>query len=203
MQLLGAGRVSRYTPYAQFLLHTGRMAKALSEGTIWGFCTTLFAQPRSLAGSCSRTFAASGAVITWEGRLDNREDLLSHLPGDVSPGLTDLEIVAAAYENWRNECFGKLVGDWALAIFDPQEHAVILAKDFLGTRPLYYSMENHQLAWCSILDPLLLLSGRTFALNEEYIAGWLSLLPCPTSDALRGYPLGAPVVFYPDNKGNM
>ena len=40
-------------------------------------------------------------------------------------------------------------------------------------------MENHQLAWCSILDPLLLLSGRTFALNEEYIAGWLSFFPAP------------------------
>ena len=140
----------------------------------YAFCTTQESR-RELQPHVS----ASGAVITWEGRLDNREDLLSRLPGDVSPELTDLEIVAAAYENWRNECFGELVGDWALSIFDPQEHAVILAKDFLGTRPLYYSMENHQLAWCSILDPLLLLSGRTFALNEEYIAGWLSFFPAP------------------------
>ena len=118
-------------------------------------------------------------MITWEGRLDNREDLVSHLHGEVSPVLHRPGNCGCCYQNWRNECFGKLVGDWALSIFDPQEQAVILAKDFLGTRPLYYSMENHQLAWCSILDPLLLLSGRTFALNEEYIAGWLSFFPAP------------------------
>ena len=138
------------------------------------FCTTKESRTEVQPHVC-----ASGAVITWEGRLDNREDLLSHLRGDVSPGSTDLEIVAAAYENWRSECFGKLLGDWALSIVDPLEHAVILAKDFLGTRHLYYSIENHRLAWCTILDPLLLLPARTLALNEEYIAGWLSSFPAP------------------------
>jgi asparagine synthetase B (glutamine-hydrolysing) len=54
---------------------------------------------------------------------------------------------------------------------------VILAKDPIGTRHLYYSFDNNQVTWSTILDPLVRLAGKTFALNEEYIAGWFSMFP--------------------------
>jgi asparagine synthase (glutamine-hydrolysing) len=54
---------------------------------------------------------------------------------------------------------------------------LILAKDPIGTRHLYYSFDEQQVSWSSILDPLLLLAGKTFTLETEYIAGWLSSFP--------------------------
>jgi asparagine synthase (glutamine-hydrolysing) len=121
----------------------------------------------------------SGAVITWDGRLDNRKDLIESLSGALSLDSTDIEIVAAAYERWGTDAFKQLIGDWALSAWDPSDQSLLLAKDFVGTRHLYYSVQEHRVAWCTILDPLVLLSRHQFKLQEEYVAGWLSFFPAP------------------------
>jgi asparagine synthase (glutamine-hydrolysing) len=119
----------------------------------------------------------SGAVITWDGRLDNRAELIRELQGGVTSDSTDVAIVAAAYEKWSNNCLAKLLGDWSLSIWNPNNRLLILAKDPLGTRHLYYSFDKNQVAWSTLLDPLVLFAGKTFDLNEEYIAGWLADFP--------------------------
>src|SRR5208282_5548769 len=82
----------------------------------------------------------------------------------------------AAYEKWNANCFAKLIGDWAVSIWKPAQHLLILGKDPIGTHHLYYAFDNGNVTWSTILDPLVLFAGRTFALNEEYIAGWYSVL---------------------------
>ena len=69
------------------------------------------------------------------------------------------------------------IGDWALSIWDPKIPSLILAKDPIGTRHLYYSIEKDQVTWSTILDPLVLFAGHSFALSEEYVAGWFSFFP--------------------------
>src|SRR5882724_2939637 len=112
----------------------------------------------------------SGAVLTWDGRLDNREDLDRELKDTLAIDETDVGMVAAAYEAWGTKCFAKLIGDWALSLWDPKTQALILAKDPIGTRQLYYLSDQKQITWSTILDPLVLLAGKTFALEEEYLA---------------------------------
>jgi asparagine synthase (glutamine-hydrolysing) len=120
---------------------------------------------------------SSGDVITWDGRLDNRADLIQRLRDVLTIGSTDVEIVAAAYECWGSDCFVMLIGDWALSLWDSHRRSLLLAKDPIGTRHLYYSFDNKKVTWSTILDPLVLFAGKTFALCEEYIAGWLSFFP--------------------------
>jgi len=120
--------------------------------------------------------SASGAVITWDGRLDNRAELISQLHDSVNTNSTDVDIVAAAFEKWGDKCFAKLIGDWALSIWHPIQRSLILAKDPIGPKNLYYSCENDDVTWSTILDPLILFADRTFEICEEYIAGWLALL---------------------------
>lgn len=119
----------------------------------------------------------SGAVITWDGRLDNREELIRQLHGGLTNGSTDVAIVGAAYEEWGTDCFAKLIGDWAVSIWDAKMRSLILAKDPIGTRHLYYSVDKHQVTWCTILDPLVLFAGKALSLCEEYVAGWFSFFP--------------------------
>jgi asparagine synthase (glutamine-hydrolysing) len=120
--------------------------------------------------------SSSGAVITWDGRLDNRTDLISELRDSLTVNSTDVAIVAAAYEKWGANCLGKLTGDWALSIWNPRDRSVLLAKDPIGTRHLYYSFDNNQITWSTILDPLVLFAGKTFEICEEYIAGWFAIM---------------------------
>jgi len=119
----------------------------------------------------------SGAVLTWDGRLDNRTELINELRDGLTVSATDVAIAAAAYEAWGTACLAKLIGDWALSLWNPNGRSLILAKDPIGTRHLYYSFDNNQVTWSSILDPLVLLAGKSFTLEEEYIAGWLSFFP--------------------------
>jgi len=121
----------------------------------------------------------SGLVVTWDGRLDNRQELIREIGCALSGSSTDVEIVAAAYDKWQSGCFTKLIGDWAVSIWNPRERSLTFAKDFVGSRSLYYSVEKDRVAWCTILDPLVLLADHSFQLEEEYIAGCLSFFPAP------------------------
>jgi asparagine synthase (glutamine-hydrolysing) len=123
--------------------------------------------------------SASGAVITWDGRLDNREELIRQLGNDLSAASTDLAIVAKVYEHWRDNFFPRLIGDWALSLWDPQTQHLLLAKDFVNTRHIYYSVTPNQVTWSTVLSPLVLFAGHKLLLDEEYLAGWLTSLPDP------------------------
>jgi asparagine synthase (glutamine-hydrolysing) len=116
-------------------------------------------------------------IIVWDGRLDNREELLRDLQLRQSTESTDAAIVLAAYQRWGTDSFAKLIGDWALTIVDPCDRSAIFAKDPFGTRHLYYLLEDRRVTWSTLLDPLVLFAERSFALSEPYIAGWVSYFP--------------------------
>ena len=119
----------------------------------------------------------AGSILSWDGRLDNRSDLADALGNSRLRTASDVEVVSAAYDRWGTGMFAKLIGDWALSLWDPNERAVILAKDFLGTRPLYYSATASSLSWSSLIDPLILAGVSSPFLDEEYVAGWFARFP--------------------------
>ena len=120
----------------------------------------------------------SGVVLTWDGRLDNRSEILAGLGHCLPPGLPDVAIACEAYECFGTGCFSKFVGDWALSICHPRERLLILAKDAVGTRALHYRFETTGVTWSTLLEPLLL-RLQSLDLDEEYAAGWLSFFPAP------------------------
>lgn len=133
-----------------------------------GFHTT-----KESHGEKQPTISDSGCVITWDGRLDNREDLIKELRNSLTAVSSDVSIAAAAYDKWGTECFQQLIGDWAISIWNPRNRSLLLAKDFLGTRQLYYTVDEDGVVWCTVLDPLVLFRDKPLALCEEYVASWL------------------------------
>jgi len=115
--------------------------------------------------------------VTWDGRLDNRADLIGELRDVLTNTMTDVSIVAAAFDHWGTNCLARLIGDWALSIWNPNNQSLLLAKDPIGTRHLYYSLQKDEVTWSTILDPLVQSTGKNFSLCEEYMAGWLSFFP--------------------------
>jgi asparagine synthase (glutamine-hydrolysing) len=124
--------------------------------------------PRQLRG---------GQVLTWIGRLDNRLELLHQLSPSVEGNSPDKDIVAAAYEQLGAKCLPRILGDWALSLWDPGQRTLTLAKDFLGSVPLFCLHTENVVAWSSVLGPLLALLDGEPSLDLEYLAGWLSLYP--------------------------
>jgi asparagine synthase (glutamine-hydrolysing) len=119
--------------------------------------------------------SGNGCVFTWDGRLDNRDELIPQLCNELQDDQTDLAIVVAAFDRWNTECFSRLVGDWALALWNPREKEILLARDYMGIRHLYFNVTQKRITWCTHLTGLTV-SGH-FTLNHEYVAGYLAFYP--------------------------
>lgn len=118
----------------------------------------------------------AGVLITWDGRLDNRKELISQLWEEITTDRTDVAIVGAAFDRWGTDCFARFVGDWALAIWNPLKRELFLARDYIGIRHLFYYPRPKRIMWCNHLAPLAL-CGDKFTLCDEYIASYLAQWP--------------------------
>jgi len=126
----------------------------------------------------------SNSFLVWDGRLDNASDVARELELLSTPKARTPEIVAAAYEKWNTDAFRRFKGDWALTIWKVQEQRLILAKDPIGTHPLFFSLTPRGLIWSSSLAWIVQNSAASLSLNFEYLAGWLAFFP---SAALTPY----------------
>src|SRR6185503_10788203 len=94
-------------------------------------------------------------VIEWDGRLDNRTELISQLRDSVDHSSTDIDIVMASYFRWGIDFLPHLIGDFALSFWEPSTRTLILARDAFGTRPIYYHANPHGILWSSDLASLI------------------------------------------------
>jgi len=112
-------------------------------------------------------------VLHWDGRLDNRSDLLSRL--SLHGESSNKSIARATYDRWGTEGLVNLIGDWSLVLRDRE--TTVLASDFAGVRPLYYYVQDGRVQWSSRLQSLVDETGIT-DLDEQYIAGFLTFGGC-------------------------
>jgi asparagine synthase (glutamine-hydrolysing) len=126
---------------------------------------------------------ASGAVFVWDGRLDNRAECAALAGEGFSEASPDNALAAGCYARLGTSCFARLLGDWALSIWNPLERSLLLARDAMGIRPLYYSADAKRILWSTILDPLVFLVGVD--LEPEYLAGWMGTFPAPDLTPFR------------------
>jgi asparagine synthase (glutamine-hydrolysing) len=79
-----------------------------------------------------------GLIVGWNGRLDNRHELINDLAQARLVGSADVVIAGMNFEKWGNDSFAKLLGDWALSVWNPSRKTLVLARDYIGIRHLYY-----------------------------------------------------------------
>jgi asparagine synthase (glutamine-hydrolysing) len=115
-----------------------------------------------------------GFIFTWDGRLDNRDELILQLHNELAGDDTDVAIVAASFERWGTACFRYFVGDWAISIWNPLEHELLFACDYMCVRHIFYHLKKDRLWWSTLLTPLVLLSSDKFHLDDDYIAGYFA-----------------------------
>jgi asparagine synthase (glutamine-hydrolysing) len=116
--------------------------------------------------------ASDPPPLAWDGRLDNRRDLAEALGAE--PGASDLDLLARAYERWGTGFPARVVGDFALALWDGRERRLVLARDPFGTRPLFYARRNGGIVWASTLRALRAAGVDLGEIEEEWIAGYFS-----------------------------
>jgi asparagine synthase (glutamine-hydrolysing) len=137
-------------------------------------CQQMQITPESLGENQPRVHA-SGVALVFDGRLDNRNELL-HDPriGDaVCLKSADTEFVLAAYHAYGEAFAEKLSGDFALGLFDPVKQRLLLARDAIGIRPLYYCRREGLLLFATEIKALLAHPRVVTRANEDVIADFL------------------------------
>jgi asparagine synthase (glutamine-hydrolysing) len=123
---------------------------------------------------------------TFDGRIDNRDDLLRRLGIPSSDIPDDGRLALAAVDRWGIDGLRWLLGDWSLAVWDGVHRALHLARDYMGARPLYYCVDSRYVAWSSDLAGLVTCTERTEALSDAFAAGFMSLRLSPSSTPYNG-----------------
>lgn len=105
-----------------------------------------------VAGGTQPLGNASGSVwASFNGEVFNYVELREQLRsrGHEFVSSSDTEVVVHAYEEWGTSCFEHFNGQWALAIWDRSRRRLVLARDRLGVRPLYYRFGPGSIAFAS------------------------------------------------------
>ncbi len=138
----------------------------------------LHSTPESLHERLPLTDGSGRLTITADLRIDNRDELIRRLdpPRSIGTPVTDSELVLAAYRKWGVDCPEHLLGAFAFALWDAREQRLFCARDHLGVKPLfYYHAPGRFLAVGSEIKTLLSLPAVPEVLNEEQLAGYLTV----------------------------
>ena len=109
----------------------------------------------SAAGHQPMNDALTRNWITYNGETYNFKGLRRELSDEPWCSNTDTEVVLRAYGRWGVDAFRKLRGMFSLAIWDHANSQLVLARDPLGIKPLYYYVTKNQFAFTSELRALL------------------------------------------------
>ena len=108
----------------------------------------------SIAGHQPMNDPHTGNWITYNGETYNFKDLRHEL-GNSFTSNSDTEVVLRAYGRWGVDAFRRLRGMFALAIWDDHKQTLVLARDPLGIKPLYYYVADNQFIFASEVRALL------------------------------------------------
>jgi len=120
-------------------------------------------------------------VLTFDGRLDNREEIAEGTGLAVNNGTPDPLIILTAYAQQGNAIFTRLIGEFALTVWNRKMRALEFARSIDGARPLYYVCDNEKLIWASDFTHLVHIADVDPRVNEEYVREFLIGKPRPTS----------------------
>ena len=110
-----------------------------------------------LAGGHQPLGNEDGSIqIVFNGEIYNYRELRRRLEGSGHRFSTesDTETIVHLYEEMGTDCFSKLNGMFSIVIWDSNRQQLVLARDRMGKKPLYYSVENGRLAFASELKAL-------------------------------------------------
>ncbi|MDQ5955139.1 MAG: hypothetical protein QG621_142 [Patescibacteria group bacterium] len=93
-------------------------------------------------------------VVVFNGEIYNFQELKKELSGYPFKSSSDTEVILAAFSIWGTSAFERLGGMFALALYDTHEHELILARDRMGKKPLYWSNHGTTLLFGSELKAL-------------------------------------------------
>ena len=140
-----------------------------------------------------------GLAVVFNGCIYNFRELRSELAGKgyrfFSQG--DTEVILKAYKEWGPRCVERFYGMFAFAIWERDSGRVVLARDRLGVKPLYYAERPGRFRFASTLPALLAAGDVDTAIDPaalHHYLSWHAVVPAPMT-ILKGVRKLAPATI--------
>jgi asparagine synthase (glutamine-hydrolysing) len=121
--------------------------------------------------------------VAFNGEIYNFEELnrryLSN--GHAFKTRSDTETIVHLYEELGESCFAELRGMFAIALWDARRKKLLLARDRIGKKPLFYSWDGRRLLFASEIKALWTIGGLSKEIDPEALADYFSFqyIPAP------------------------
>ncbi|MBN2417655.1 asparagine synthase (glutamine-hydrolyzing) [bacterium] len=123
--------------------------------------------------------------IVFNGEIYNYQDLSAELEaaGHRFRTASDTETILHGYESWREDVFSRLNGMFAFAVWDELEQMLILARDRIGIKPLYYYEDSEKVVFGSEIKAILACEAIDKEIDYDALNNFLTFeyIPAPRS----------------------
>lgn len=120
-------------------------------------------------------------ALVFNGEIYNFQELRCELErvGHRFATVSDTETIVHAYEEWGDQALVRFNGMFALALWDSHQHRLLLARDRMGKKPLYWHASSHGLLFGSEIKSLLAAPWVKRSVNREALHHYLTLQYTP------------------------
>jgi asparagine synthase (glutamine-hydrolysing) len=139
--------------------------------------------------------------VTFNGEVFNYLELATELRrrGHTFRTASDTEVIVHAWEEWGEDCFNRFNGQWAIAIWDRKLRRLVLSRDRLGVRPLYYCRTEHGFVFASevkaiFVDPEIPRNFDPVGLNQIFTY-WSTVAPRTIFAGIEQVPPGHLAIY--------
>lgn len=124
--------------------------------------------------------------LSFNGEIYNHAELRARLAarGHRYRSRTDSETILHLYEEHGTEFVRMIEGDFAIALWDGEREQLVLARDPLGVKPLYFCQRNGRLIFASEIKAILVHPEVPTEMNEEALGEYLTFLTVPAPRTL-------------------
>jgi len=123
--------------------------------------------------------------VVFNGEIYNFGDLHDGLvkKGHIFKTRSDTEVIVHLYEEEGEKCFERLRGMFAIAIWDGRNRKLVLARDRVGKKPLFYFYDGSSIAFASEMKAILQVPGVPREIDPQAVSDYFSFLyvPAPKS----------------------
>ncbi len=154
----------------------GPDAGGLYEQNGVGFAHRRLAVIDLSGGSQPMVDRETGVCLVYNGELYNFRALRSELValGHAFETQCDTEVLLRAYLQWGGACLERLIGIYAFGIYDPRSEELILARDRVGAKPLYFAEMPEGLAFASSVAALRCFEGVGSEVDHDALLHYFS-----------------------------
>lgn len=120
-----------------------------------------------LASPCGRY------ILSYNGEVYNYKEIRRELASDHVASISDSDtsVVLAALMQWGSDAFSRFNGMWAIILYDRIENRLLVSRDRMGVKPLYFARDDRSFIAASEIKGVLAGGlGRQYKLNNDVIA---------------------------------